>query len=154
MDHVAIMNKKLGLIDKILLGNKTIESRWLKNKSAPYGKIKAGDIVYFKNSGDLVIAKATVKKVIQYDNIDQITVKKIISKYGGVGGICIQNQDFLLWTESKKYCVLIWLENPQSITSFKIDKTGFGIGSAWITVKNIAKIRLHPAVADRLGDGL
>jgi len=35
MDHIAIMNPKLKLIDKTLSGEKKVESRWLKNKSAP-----------------------------------------------------------------------------------------------------------------------
>ncbi len=154
MDHVAIMNKKLGSIDKILSGDKTIESRWLKNRSAPYGKVTIGDTVYFKDSGGLVRAKATVYKVVQFNNLTPITDKKIISKYGNKGRIFLQELSDLSWLKAKKYCVLIWLKDPYKVTPFKVDKTGFGVSSAWITVENIAKIRLHPAVADRLGDGL
>lgn len=154
MDHVAIMNPKLALIDQILTGDKTIESRWLKNRSSPYGRVLAKDTIYFKQSGGLILAKAVVKKVVQYDNLDQITAEKVVNKYGGLGKINLQQIDNLSWLSGKKYCVLIWLDNPQKVIPFKINKAGFGIGSAWIIVENIAKIRLPPAVADRLGDGL
>jgi len=39
MDHVAIMNKKWKLIDSIIVGQKTIESRWYKFKRDPWNEI-------------------------------------------------------------------------------------------------------------------
>jgi len=58
------MRKSWGLLPKILTGEKTIESRWYKNKCSPWGKIKRGDVVYFKNSGEPVTIKAEVSKII------------------------------------------------------------------------------------------
>ncbi len=41
MKHVATMNKRFGdLIPKILSGEKEIESRWSKNKIAPWNRVK------------------------------------------------------------------------------------------------------------------
>lgn len=111
MDHVAIMNPKLGLIEKILSGEKKIESRWSKNEIAPWNKIWSGDTVYFKNSGGLVVAKAEVEKVKQFEKADFGEVKKLF-------------KDSDDWSGGKNYCVLIWLKNPQKIEPFKIKKRG------------------------------
>ena len=62
MDHVAIMKKSWKLTEKILSGEKKIESRWYKSKYPPWGKIKKGDIIYFKDSGEPVSIKAKVEK--------------------------------------------------------------------------------------------
>ena len=56
MHHVAIMNKSWNLIPKIISGEKSIESRWYQTKRTPWDKIKAGDKIFFKNSGEAIIA--------------------------------------------------------------------------------------------------
>ena len=43
MDHIAIMKRSWGFTGKILSGKKSIESRWLMVKCAPWDKVKAGD---------------------------------------------------------------------------------------------------------------
>lgn len=142
MDHVAIMNTKLGLIDRILSSKKTIETRWYKNKSAPYDKIKIGDRIYFKDSGGLVRASALVNKVLQFSNLNLKTSQEIVDKYGSVGQIDIQNHNVSSWAQGKKYAILIWLEDVKSLEPFQINKKGFGSGCAWITLENIDTIRL------------
>ena len=62
MEHLAIMRKSWGLTQKILTGQKKIESRWYKNKYRPWNQIQKGDVIYFKDSGEPVTIKATVKK--------------------------------------------------------------------------------------------
>ena len=69
MDHVAIVRKSWKLTDKILSGQKTIESRWYASRRAPWNRIRAGETVYFKNSGEPVTIKADVEKVLQFDNL-------------------------------------------------------------------------------------
>jgi len=49
-------------------GEKQIESRWYVNKINPWNKVKVGDTVYFKNSGDPVTAKVRVKKSCNSSN--------------------------------------------------------------------------------------
>ncbi len=82
MYHVAIMKKSWGLIPKILSGEKTIESRWYKTKRTPWDKVKPGDTVYFKNSGEPVTAKAQVSKVLQFQIHQLSDIEHIISTYG------------------------------------------------------------------------
>ena len=83
MDHVAIMKKSWGLTEKIISGEKKIESRWYKFRHSPWGKIKKGDNLfvrgpygkgypthYFKGNNIIIIGGgcgiAPLKGVIEY----------------------------------------------------------------------------------------
>jgi len=142
MDHVAILSKKYGLLDKIISGEKTIESRWYVNRIAPWNKITKGETIYFKNSGEPVTAKAYVKRVLQFD-LKHKKVKDILSEFGKRIGF--NSKDMNKWIEmykNKNYCILMFLENPTKIKPFKINKKGFGINSAWLCINNINKIKI------------
>ena len=140
MDHIAIMKKSWGLIGKIISGEKKIESRWYKSKRSPWGKIEKGDTVYFKDSGEPVSIKAEVKKVISFSDLTPQKVSQILNKYGK--DIGIEKSKILEFVElfkNKKYCLLIFLKNPQKIKPFEINKAGFGAMSAWLTTEDIAE---------------
>lgn len=148
MHHIAIMNKKWKLIEKILLGEKIIESRWYLTRRDPWLKIKQGDTIFLKNSGEPVSAKAEVEKVLYFgptpsliDNIEKFDANNILKKYGKE--ICILDiQEALNQVKTKKYCILAFMKNPEKITPFNIDKTGFGISSAWLCTDNIEKLKI------------
>ncbi len=142
MYHIAIMKKSWGLIPKILDGRKKIESRWGINKCSPWGKVKANDIVYFKNSGEPVMIVANVSKIQEFENLNSKKVREILEKYGGDDGISVPNmEEIIKWARRKHFCTLIYLEDPKKVKPFNIDKTGFGAGAAWISVSNIDKIK-------------
>ncbi len=142
MEHLAIMRKSWGLTKKILSGDKRIESRWYKTKYLPWDKIKSGEIVYFKDSGEPVSIKAEVEKVLQFSDLTQDKVQQILKEYGKEDGINIVDiPKFFEMFKSKRYCILIFLKNPQKIEPFRIDKKGFGNMVAWITIDNMEKIK-------------
>ena len=144
MEHLAIMRKSWGLTDKILNGQKKIESRWYKVRYKPWDQIKSGEIVYFKDSGEPVRLVAEVEKVMQFSNLTPKKVKEILNKYGKDDGIEQEKiPDFFNRFKDKKYCMLIFLKNPVEIKPFEIDKTGFGAMAAWITIDDISKIKKH-----------
>ncbi|HUS49007.1 MAG TPA: ASCH domain-containing protein [Candidatus Paceibacterota bacterium] len=141
MEHLAIMKKSWKLTEKILSGKKKIESRWYKSKYPPWDNIHPGEKIYFKNSGEEVVLKAEVERVLQFSNLTPKKVKEILHKYGNEIGIEIEEiPKFLEAFKSKNYCILIFIKNPQKIEPFKITKKGYGIMSAWITLENINKI--------------
>jgi len=143
MDHVAIMKKSWGMTGKILSREKKIESRWYKSKRSPWENINKGDRVYFKNSGEPVSIKAKVKKVISFSDLTPKKVKQILDKYGKDDGIGKEKTpEFYKLFKDKKYCLLIFLENPRKIKPFDINKEGFGNMSAWLTVENIDSIKI------------
>ena len=143
MDHVAIMKKSWGLTRKILTGEKKIESRWYKTKRAPWNNVKAGDTVYFKDSGEPVTIRAEVERVVQLSSITPQRVRGILEKYGRNDGIASDDiPKFFELFRGKKYCMLIHLKNPKKIKPFYIDKSGFGLMAGWITVQNINQVRV------------
>lgn len=146
-DHVAIMRKSWGLTRKILSGEKTIESRWYINRHKPWGVIQQGDVVYFKDSGEPIRLMAKVSKVIQFENLTPKRVRDILGQYAQSDGLGINERDIKPYFEmfkNKKYCILIFLKNPQAVKPFEIDKSGFGTMASWITVDNIDLIKKKP----------
>ncbi len=142
MEHLVIMRKSWGLTEKILDGRKKIESRWYSVKYKPWDGIKAGEIVYFKDSGEPVRIKAEVGKVIQFADLTPKRVREILDEYGKDDGIEPEKiPEFFERFKDKKYCVLIFLKNPAEIEPFNINKTGFGAMSAWIMIDDIFKIK-------------
>lgn len=143
MDHVAILSKKNKILEKILSGKKTIESRWYESKRAPWGRIKEGDIIYFKESGEPVTVCAQVKKVEEF-LLTPHAVLKIITRYikelgGSHDGIVSWHKEI----KNKKYGILIHIKDVKQIKPFQINKKGFGTMAAWISLDSIKKIVIH-----------
>jgi ASC-1-like (ASCH) protein len=154
MEHLAIMKKSWRLTDKILCGEKKIESRWYKSKYPPWDKIKEGEFIYFKDSGEPVSIKAEVEKVLQFSNLNPEEVKKILEEYGKDDGIAEDKiAEFFELFKDKNYCMLIFLKNPQKIEPFNINKKGFGIMSAWICVDDIDVLKVYAGERIRTSEG-
>ena len=142
MDHIAIMDKKRKFLEKILSGEKTIESRWYVTKRVPWDRIKAGETIYFKESGNPVAAKATVSEVMQF-YLPQTNIAELLEKHGKAIGFKPEKfPETVEWCKKRKYCILVRLKEVQKITPFNIDKKGFGMMAAWITVEDISHLRL------------
>jgi ASC-1-like (ASCH) protein len=144
MEHIAIMKKSWGMTKKVLSGEKKIESRWYNSRYTPWNKIKIGEVVYFKDSGEPVTIKAEVEKVRQFSELTPKKVKEVLEEYGNDDGISAEKiQTFYELFKRKKYCLLIFLKNPQETKPFKIDKSGFGSMSAWISVEDVSRIKME-----------
>lgn len=140
MDHLAIMNPRWHLIDKIVSWEKTIESRRYQTRRAPWDRVWVGDSIYFKDSGALVTVKATVSHVLQFSHLDLATISRIVDEYGE--GIGLVTTDLIDWWLTKKYCILMFLEHPLALDEpFKVDKTGFWSGVARLSLDTIESIK-------------
>lgn len=139
MEHIAILRKGSGFIEKIESCEKTIESRWYKSRKAPYKGIDKGDTIYFKESSRPVSLKADVEKVIFYDDLNTEKIREIIKKYGRY--ICI-DESYMENIIDKRYCTLVFIENIEKTAPFDIDKSGFGNMCAWISISDIDSIRI------------
>ncbi len=119
MVHIAIMDKNT--IDMILNGEKTIESRFSKNKISPFNKVAVGETVYLKESGKDIIASFDIEKVVFYDNLTSDKVELISSKYNNQ----INAQDSY-WSHklNSNYGTLMWINNVKKIKPIKISKKG------------------------------
>ena len=123
MEHLAIMRKSWGLTQKILNSQKKIESRWYSVKYRPWDAIKKGELIYFKDSGEPVRLKAEVNKVMQFDKLTPDRVREILNKYGHDDGLEKDKvQEFFERFKNKKYCILIFLKNPQGLNHLRLTK--------------------------------
>ncbi len=126
------------MIPKILAGEKTIESRWSKTKRAPWNKVRIGETIYFKNSGEPVTAMARVAKVFQFADLTPQKVKEVLEKFGPEIGV---DNSFYKTVRDKKYCLLIFLERPRRVPPFSVSKAGFGQMAAWLTGPTLSPFR-------------
>ena len=63
--HLAVFSGKV--LEYLLDGQKTTESRFSQNKIAPYDKVSEHDIVIIKRSGGDIVGYFEVGKVMQFD---------------------------------------------------------------------------------------
>lgn len=138
MEHLAILAKQGKFLDKILSGEKSIESRWYKFKKTPYENIAIGDTIYFKESGEAITAKANVSKVLFFDQLNEEKITKLLQEYGSRLGVSLSYAEKV---KDKNFCTLIFLEQVERIEPFEVNKKGFGLMAAWITVDKIENIK-------------
>ncbi|MBS1266047.1 MAG: hypothetical protein MAG795_00012 [Candidatus Woesearchaeota archaeon] len=140
LKHIVAMHQSWGLLPKILSGEKTVLTRWYKDnekeyKTKPWDNISKGETIYFHVSGLPVTAKAKVKKIIQLEDITPKSAKEIIEKYYKELGL--KNPDeFHRDIDGKKYCILVFIEKPEKIKPFYVDKTGYGILADWMVLED------------------
>ena len=80
--------------------------------------------------------------MFQFSDLTPRKVKQILDRYGKADGIEKKDSGkFFKLFKDKNYCLLVFLKNPRIIKSFNIDKSGFGMMSAWITVRDINEIK-------------
>ena len=140
--HIAIMKKSWGLIPKILAGEKTVESRWYKNRVAPWDRINAGDVVYFKNSGEPVAVRARLTDVEQYVISGNEEALALMKKYAGKDlGVTEITGEIKSYIFNKRYAIFVRFDSVEVIEPFEIDKTGFGAQAAWLVVDDIERIK-------------
>ena len=114
--HLVILKKPY--LDAILAGQKTIESRLTKTKRAPFGRIFAGDKLFFKVSSGAVCAIGRVGKVLQFDNLTPERIHGIKQQYNGD---ILAAEQYWAEREGCKYCVLVWLECIKAIEPTRIN---------------------------------
>ena len=77
--HLVILKKPY--LDAILAGRKTIESRFIKTKHSPFGKVAAGDRLFLKISSGPVCATALAAAVKIFANLTPGQIITIREKY-------------------------------------------------------------------------
>lgn len=109
----------------MLNGKKTIESRFSKNKIAPYNQITENDIVIVKKSGGDIVAYFTIKEVKFY-NLKFVSINEIRDKYHKE--LCV-DEDFWNTKRNSNYVALIIIDKLYNLKKFHINKKGM---QTWI----------------------
>lgn len=108
----------------MLNGQKTIESRFSKNKIAPYEKITKDDIVLVKKSGGNIVAYFTIKEVLFFD-LQDYAIKNIKAKYNKE--LCVEDT---FWENKKDshYATLIKIDKLVKLKHFQSIKKECKLG--------------------------
>lgn len=147
-DHIAILSHK-SVLDKILSGEKTIESRFSRVKSLPFGVVVPGDTLYFKLSGGMVMARARVAALEEYDNLTPRQIEDLARKYERELAI---SPDFLVRKLESKFASLIFLEQVEPCEPWTYKQDG---RSGWIILppgEVIPVGQVTPAGAEKVAD--
>ena len=110
MIHVAIIHKRY--LNAILAGEKTIEARLSKIRTEPFGRVKKGERIYFKQSSGPFRATAIIRRVKSFDDLSPSRVRTMRREYNtGILG------DSAFWTaKSRATCAtLTWLDKVELI---------------------------------------
>ncbi len=125
MDKIKKQKMHLGIFSEpyltyMLEGKKTIESRFSKNKIAPYNQITEDDVVIIKKSGGDVLGYFTIQEVLFFD-LNSISIEKIKAKYNKQ--LCL-DETFWINKKSSNYATLIIIDRLFKLKPFHIDKKG------------------------------
>jgi ASC-1-like (ASCH) protein len=124
--HLIILKKPY--LDTILSGKKTVESRFMKAKCSPFGKVEAGDKLFLKISSGPVCATAVVARVKNFENLTPEKITAIKKQYNHL--IC--GGDDYWQSKIDSICgFLLLLKNVREISPLYIDKKDW---RAWVVL--------------------
>lgn len=116
----------------ILEGRKTTESRFSKNKIAPYQQINKDDVVIMKKSSGNIVGYFTIKDVLFLD-LSEISIDEVKRKYGKE--LCVDEM-FWLSKKNSNYATLIFIDEVVHFEAFAIHKKGM---QSWIKLEKKEK---------------
>ncbi len=109
--HLAIFREPY--LSRILAGVKTIESRFLQVRAAPYGRVAVGDTLILKRTGGPIVATAQAARVATFDHLTPERVAALIERYAAE--LCLDD-DIRSRARHSRYAVFIWLTDVTPIT--------------------------------------
>ena len=115
--HIAVMQQPY--LEKIIAGQKTIESRFTKVRCPPFQAINQGDRIYFKKAGGPVIARGLAEKVLFYSDLTDEKIRTISETFSD--GLQVESS-FIECKRASRYCTLIFLSDVQRVKPFRVPK--------------------------------
>lgn len=141
MDHVVYLDAKANEMENMLSGKKSMIIRGAAGRKVPYGKVCAGDVLYFINNnaeGDIK-AKGTVTFVLNSDKMSQETSIALVNKYQHQ--LKLTDKQFKKWA-GKRYLVLIEISDMEAIQPFQFNREIFkNTMDDWLPVENIDMVK-------------
>lgn len=115
MLHLAIFTP--GYISQIFTGKKTIDGRFSKIQSAPFGNIEKGDLVLMKKSGGSIEGYFVAGEVNYYKELTPERLERIVKKYWDELAL---TEKFWQSKKDARFLTLIEIKRP---TKFRIPVT-------------------------------
>lgn len=115
--HLAVFVEPY--LQLVLLGQKTVESRFSKSRIAPYNSAKEGDIVLLKKSSGPVLGICQITNVCFYE-LDPNSWHTIRKEY--TESLCAQDPGFWRQRRAASYATIMQLHNVHSFSPIKLQK--------------------------------
>ena len=114
--HLAVFSEPF--LSRVLSGEKTIESRFSRNRCAPYGEIGDGDIILLKQVGGPIRGVSLARRAWSYD-LSAEPIALVRDRFGD--DICA---DDAFWASraGALYATLIELDATAPLDSVRCDK--------------------------------
>jgi hypothetical protein len=114
--HIAIFSEPF--LSLVLSGEKTIESRFSRNRCAPYGEICAGDVILIKEVAGPICGLSLARRTWYYDLVSE-PIQRIRDRFGSA-----IHADNAFWTSRARalYATLIELDETVTIPPVQCDK--------------------------------
>jgi hypothetical protein len=141
MDHVVYLDTAAKEMVNILAGKKTMILRGATGRKMPYGRVEAGDMLYFLNNDaeGLVKARASVMRVLNSEALIEEGSLQLINQHQA--GLQLTEKQLKRWG-GKRYLVLIWIGKAEEVKPFKVDKSAYGNMDDWLPVGDIEGVIL------------
>lgn len=141
MDHVVYVDAAARELALLLSGTKTMVIRGAAGRKLPYGRVAAGDMLYFiqNNSEGFIRACARVRAVTNTNRMEEEVSKAPVEQ--NQPKLQLSPKQMERWA-GKKYLVLIEVEQVQELAPFAIDKSAYGTMDDWLPVEKIETVRL------------
>ncbi|MGA9138771.1 MAG: hypothetical protein WBZ29_01000 [Methanocella sp.] len=140
MDHVVYVSRSLKELDKLIAGGRTMLVRGSIGKKLPYGKVSAGDRLFFatgNSSRNVVKAAASAGDVFDSPKLTGVEPECLLAD--NAGKLLLSDVEMAKWS-IKKYLTLIELEGVNPVVPFTIAARGSGEDDDWIVLDNIDEI--------------
>lgn len=124
--HLALMQGEF--LELILSGEKSIESRFTKNRIAPVGNIQAGDLVLFKQVGRELFAVGLVEKA--KDGVLDDAAWAYVRRHADDIGI---DEEYIEYKSDAQYYVLVWVKDVHLIPPMRLEKRD---RRAWVVLRD------------------
>ena len=115
--HLAVFMEPY--LQLILLGRKTVESRFSKGRIAPYNSTKVGDVVLLKKSSGPIIGICRITNVWFYE-LDPSSWYTIRKEYAE--SLCVQDPSFWQRRKTASYATIMQLCNVYSLSPIELQK--------------------------------
>jgi len=124
--HLVILKKPY--LDAILSGKKKVESRFSKSRRNFLNSIKAGDLLFLKQSSGPVCATARIEKAKLFENL---TAKKILEIKQQFNSLICGDEDFWQSALDCRFATLVKLTDVKRIEPVRINKKDW---RAWVVL--------------------
>ena len=139
MDHVVYITRSSAELKELLAGERHAIIRGSLGKRAPYGKVNAGDMLFFATGNGATKVRATAM-VREAQDSAKLTAEENESFIDCQSDMLQLNSDEKARVSKKKYLTLIEITEVNSVVPFTVSTYGSGENDDWEVLDNIDSV--------------